>query len=82
MALKRHDTTANELTLKYGSLTIRALRELYGSFAPHRADGEKLSDAMADLDAASLTQLVRDYKSGRLEKICQQGRIHVRTLEQ
>jgi hypothetical protein len=77
MALKHQNETANELALKYGSISVRTLREFYGSFAPHCADGEKLSEVLTDLDGASLTQLVRDYKSGRLEKICQPGRIHV-----
>jgi hypothetical protein len=53
------------------------LRDFYGSFAPHCADSKKLSEVLPDLDAASLTLLVRDYKSGRPEKICQLGRIHV-----
>src|SRR5262249_26536229 len=61
---KTSNITTNELTLEYGSLTIRALREVYGSFAPHCADSKKLSDVLADLDPAALTQLVRDYKSG------------------
>jgi hypothetical protein len=71
MALKHQNIKANGLTLRYGSLTIRTLRESYGSFAPHCAD----SEVLPDLDAASLTRIVRDYKSGRIEKICQQGRI-------
>ena len=76
MALKHQNETPNELALKYGSISVRTLREFYGSFAPHCADGEKLSEVLTDLDGASLTQLVRDYKSGRLEKICQHGRIN------
>jgi hypothetical protein len=77
MAFKHQNITANGLTLNYGSLTIRTLREFYGSFAPHCADSKKLSEVLADLDAASLTQLVRDYKSRKLEKIYQPDRIHV-----
>ena len=67
MTLERQNETANELALKYGSISVikRILRQL---FAPHCADGEKLSEVLADLDEASLTQLVRDYKSGRPEK--------------
>jgi hypothetical protein len=77
MALKHQNETANELALKYGSISVRTLREFYGSFAPHCADGEKLSEVLADLDGASLTQLLQDYKTGRLKKICQTGQIHV-----
>jgi hypothetical protein len=71
MALKHRNDTANELTLKYGSISVGTLRELYGSFAPHIADSEKLREVLANLDGASLTQLVRDYKSGKLDRICQ-----------
>jgi hypothetical protein len=71
MALKHQNEAANELALRYGSISVGSLRKLYGSFAPHCADDEKLSEVLADLDGASLTQLIRDYKRGRLEKICQ-----------
>jgi hypothetical protein len=71
MAFKHQNDTANELARKYGSTSIGTLREFYGSFAPHCADGEKLSEALANLDGASVTQLVRDYKSGKLDRICQ-----------
>jgi hypothetical protein len=77
MAFQRQNETATELALKYGSISVRTLRDFYGSFAPHCADGQKLSEVLADLDGASLTQLIRDYKSGRLEKICQPGQIHI-----
>jgi hypothetical protein len=77
MAFQRQNETATELALKYGSISVRTLRDFYGSFAPHCADGQKLSEVLADLDGASLTQLFRDYKSGRLEKICQPGQIHI-----
>lgn len=47
MAFKRQNPTATELALKYGSISVRTLREFYGSFAPHCADGEKLSEVLA-----------------------------------
>jgi hypothetical protein len=59
------------LALKYGSTTVRTLRDYYGSFAPHCADESELGEILAGLDVASLTQIIRDYKSGRLEQICQ-----------
>ena len=37
-------------TSRYGSISVRTLREFYGSFAPHCADGEKLSEVLTDLD--------------------------------
>jgi hypothetical protein len=73
MAVKHQIDTANELALKYGSISVGTLREFYGSFAPHCADSEKLSEVLSNLDGASLTQLVRDYKSGKLDRICQPG---------
>jgi hypothetical protein len=71
MALEHLSDTLSKLALKYGSMSVGFLREFDGGFAPHCGDSEKLSEVLADLDAASLTQLVRDYKSGRLDKfIC------------
>jgi hypothetical protein len=60
-----------EIGLRYGSVRVRTLREFYGSFAPHCADSEKLGEIIHDLDEASRSQLVRDFKSGKLAKICQ-----------
>ena len=59
------------IRLGYGSITIRTLREFYGSFAPHLADSKKLSEVLDELDVASLSQLIRDFKSGKLAKIYQ-----------
>jgi hypothetical protein len=71
MVRKNQNNTISELALKHGSISVRALRDFYGSFAPHCADDSKLSEILADLDVASLTRVIRDYKSGRLEQICQ-----------
>jgi hypothetical protein len=70
MSLENHQTRLGEMGLRYGSITVRTLRDFYGSFAPHCADSEKLSEVLADLDEASLTQLVRDHKTGKLDRIC------------
>ena len=61
-----------ELSRKYGNALIGSLRKAYGSFAPHRADYERLSDVLHKLDVASLSQLIRDHETGKLERICQQ----------
>jgi hypothetical protein len=58
------------IRLGYGSITVRTLREFYGSFAPHLADSKKLNEVLDELDVASLSQLIRDFKSGKLAKIC------------
>jgi hypothetical protein len=61
-----------ELSRKYGNALIASLRKAYGSFAPHCADHERLSDVLHKLDVASLSQLIRDQETGKLERICQQ----------
>jgi hypothetical protein len=60
------------IRLGYGSITVRTLREFYGSFAPHLADNKTLNEVLDELDVASLNQLTRDFKSGKLAKICQE----------
>jgi len=76
VAFKYQNDTIAELALKCGSINVRTLRDFYGSFAPHCADDLKLSDILTDLDVASLAQLIRDYKSGRLEQICRPRASH------
>ena len=71
MIRKDQNDTVSALALKYGSITVRTLRDYYGSFAPHCADESELGEILPGLDVASLTQIIRDYKSGRLEQICQ-----------
>jgi hypothetical protein len=56
----------SDIRLRYGSITIGTLRLLYGSFAPHCADSEKLGAVLEKLDEASLGQLLQDLKSGKL----------------
>jgi hypothetical protein len=70
MTLENHPNRLGEISLRYGSISVRTLREFYGSFAPHCADREKLGEVLQDLDEASLSQLLRDFKSGKLAKIC------------
>ena len=59
-----------ELSRKYGNALIGSLRKAHGSFAPHCADNERLSDVLHKLDVASLSQLIRDHEAGKLERIC------------
>jgi hypothetical protein len=61
-----------DLSRKYGNALIGSLRKAYGSFAPHCADYERLSDVLHKLDVASLSQLIRDHEAGKLEWLCQQ----------
>ena len=71
MSLRDPSNRLGERGLRYGSMTVRTLREFYGSFAPHLAESKKLSEVLDELDVASLSQLIRDFKSGKLAKICQ-----------
>jgi hypothetical protein len=61
----------SDIRLRYGSVTIGTLRQLYGTFAPHCADGEKLGDVLDKLDEASLYRVLHEFKSGKLAKIYQ-----------
>jgi hypothetical protein len=70
MALFQHHRV---ISLKYGNVTVGILRQFHGSFAPHCADNEMLSDIISKLDVHSLTQLIRDYNSGTLERICRRA---------
>jgi hypothetical protein len=48
-------------------------KQSYGpGFARGCGDHEILGDVLRKLDEPSLTQLIRDHESGRLEKVCQQ----------
>ncbi len=65
-----HRDKEGELSRKYGNTLIGTLRKAYGSFAPHCAKSDRLSDVLHKLDEASLRQLIRDYEAGKLEQIC------------
>jgi hypothetical protein len=69
----RHRGRNVELSRKYGDTLIGSLRKAYGSFAPHCADYERLSDVLHKLDTASLSQLIRDHAAGKLERICNES---------
>ncbi len=60
-----------EISRKHGDTLIGTLRKSYGSdFAPHCADTEKLSNVLHKMDTASLSDLLRDHKAGKLKQIC------------
>ncbi len=59
-----------ELSRKYGNTLVGTFRQAYGSFAPHCAKSDRLSDVLHKLDVASLRQLIRDYEAGKLGQIC------------
>ncbi len=56
---------------KHGKTLISTLRKTYGcNFLPHCGDGEELRNVFHKMDTASLTELIRDHKAGKLAKIC------------
>lgn len=56
---------------KHGTTFIGILRKTYGcNFAPHCADNEKLGNVLHKMDVASLADLVRDHRAGKLKQIC------------
>jgi hypothetical protein len=60
------------LTLRreHGNTPIGILRKTYGcNFALHCSDDEQLRSVL-QLDAASLTGLIRYHKAGKLRQIC------------
>ena len=69
----RHRDKNGEISKKHGNTLVSTLRMIYGpnfalGFQPH----QKLSDVLATLDEASLTQLVRDHEANQLHsKIAQ-----------
>jgi hypothetical protein len=61
-----HRSRNAKLSRRYQNMLISTLREEYGSFAPHCADGERLCDVLHKLDIASLSQLIRDYEARKV----------------
>jgi len=63
----RHRDKNGEISRKHGNTLVSTLRKIYGAtfasgFEPH----QKLSDVLATLDEASLSQMVRDHEADRL----------------
>jgi hypothetical protein len=63
----RHRDKAVEISRKHGNTLIGTLRISYGiEFGKGCANGERLSDVLANLDEPSLFKLVRDHEAGML----------------
>lgn len=63
----RHRDKNGEISRKHGNTLIRTLRRHYGAtFAPGFGDTRTLSEVLATLDEASLSQLIRDHEAGTL----------------
>jgi nucleoid-associated protein YejK len=60
----------DELSRKHGNTLIGTLRSYYGSeFAAGCSESDRLTDALAQLDEASLNNFARDYEAGKLAQI-------------
>jgi hypothetical protein len=75
MSIERHRDKNGEISKKHGNTLVRTLRKIYGpDFAKGHPETEKLSNLLHELDATSLTQLVRHHEEGALaDKIAQQS---------
>jgi hypothetical protein len=59
------------ISQKHGKTSIGTLRKTYGyGFAPHCAESDRLGNVLHKMDVASLTDLTRDHKAGKLKEIC------------
>ena len=64
----RHRDKNGQISRKHGNTLVATLRKIYGSgFAAKFKDGDKLSDVLHKLDAASLSKMHQDHDSGNLE---------------
>jgi hypothetical protein len=74
MAFERRRDKDGQLSRKHGSTLISTLRKHYGpDFAYGCADAATLGDGLQELDEPSLSKLVRDEESGKLERICREA---------
>ena len=65
----RHRDKNGEISKKHGNTLVNTLRKLYGgTFATGKAQTARLSDVLAHLDKASLSELVKDHEAGHLAK--------------
>lgn len=63
----RHRDKNGEISRKHGNTLLRTLRAIYGaSFVAGLPDSMKLSDALATMNDASLSRLIRDDHSNTL----------------
>ena len=64
----RHRDKNGQISRKHGNALVATLRKIYGSgFAGKFKDGDKLSDVLHKLDAASLSKVHKDHDGGHLE---------------
>jgi len=70
----RHRDKNGGISRKQGNTLIRTLRKTYGKhFAEGCRDDEKLSDVLHGMDEPSLSTLIHDHETGKLEQICREA---------
>jgi hypothetical protein len=71
---QRHRDKNGEISKKHGNTLVGTLRKHYGeSFAKGCGDRETLRSVLEGLDFSSLSKLIRDHNSGRLEQVCRKA---------
>ena len=75
MSIERHRDANGQISKKHGNTLVSTLRKIYGSsFAAGHPETAKLSDVLHKLGDTSLSQLVHDHESNRLDgKIAKAG---------
>jgi hypothetical protein len=70
MVLDHYRDKEGELSRKHGNTLVGTLRSHYGSdFAAGCSESDRLTDILDQLDEASLTDLARDYETGKLAHV-------------
>jgi hypothetical protein len=70
MVLDHYRDKEGELSRKHGNTLVGTLRSRYGShFAAGCSESDRLTDILDQLDEASLTDLARDYETGKLAQV-------------
>ena len=73
MAFERRRDKNGEISRKHGNTLLGTLRKTYGTdFAKDCAESDRLSDVLHKMDEPSLSKLVRDHESGKLEQACKE----------
>lgn len=69
----RHRDKNGEISRRHGKTLIRTLRRTYGQgFAGAYGNKKKLGDVLHKLDGPSLTRLIHDHETGKLDTICRE----------
>jgi hypothetical protein len=74
MTFEHHRDKNGEIIRKHGHTLVRTLRQYYGpAFGKGCGDNETLSNVLHKLEEGSLSELVKDHDSGKLEQVSRTG---------